>query len=354
MATKTEGKVFGTMNARSISRLVGVALAGLVAVGASNCADQREPECTVAPFASYGVKLTEIGPPTGTNCNIDEKDDLFSVGFKNPSALDLGLRPFVVLGSDKYPDYEIPQRVALQFSAMGNLQARAEDSVEGFVPNAPNPVYAYGHFANPRPSNDLCEVVEIANAQLAVPAIPIAQPDPEDFPVDDPETEDDDESRDFSSFVQATGDTEVTAAWSNMRVLVSTAYPGTQFEATLTYNYSVTAHETFDVDANGNPIFLDDGSAPLVDAAGMPARVGGPDSALVALADLTLKPKTAEAYQCSRTYLATGVFAQAIVCGEDADCAPENSGVNPDFPVTCDTAAGLCVLNGPFLTGKRQ
>lgn len=364
MAKKTEGKVFGTMNARLLSRLVGLAVAGLAAVGASNCADQREPECTVAPFASYGVRLTEVNA-TGSNCDVDPKADLFSVGFKNPSAIDVGLRPFVVLGSDKYADYDIPQRVALQIANMGNLQARAEENIDGFVVNEP-PVYAYGRFANPTPTNDLCQVVDISPGSLTVPAIPSSQPEEaDDYPVDDPETEDEDESRDFSAYVQATGDTSVSAAWSDMRVLVSTAYPGTQFEATLVYTYEVAAHETFDVDDNGYPIFLDpangnaevfvnddpevppnaDGSPPLVNAMGMPVDV--------ALADLTLKPYSAPAYSCTRTYQAVGVFAQAPTCAEDADCAPGVSGVNPDFPVSCDTSAGVCVLNGPFLTGKR-
>lgn len=285
------------MNARHISRWVGATLAALLAVGASNCSEQREPECTVTPSSAFAVRLVETGSASG-ECTVDATADPFNAQLKAPlTGGEFGLRPFVGLGSDLYPDYDAPQKVAIQFLDMGVRQIDASDRL-GASYDADLPVYAFGQFATAQPQNDLCTIANFDPARLSIPEIPARPADAGD--PDDPE---DDEPG-----APAQPAVEITATWTNMRVLVKTAYPGTQFEATLSYT------------TNG----------------------------------------------CTRTYLATGVFGGAsIYCAvldEDGAptgevdpslCDPTITGINPDFPVVCDEATTLCLLNGPFGTGAR-
>jgi hypothetical protein len=319
------------MSSRITSRLVGVAFLGLSATAASNCADQREPECTVAAAANFSVRLVETGAASGTcdpvpvpavieddpatmdvvegntpeeQIQIDEATFLNDLRAPQGSTV-VGLRPFVVLGPDLFADYDIPQRVAAQIYPMGLLQADAEARLgSSFVVNDP-PVYAYGQFTTPTPQNDICALdnANFAPGRLVIPALPEIPEVP-----DDPATEDNEgEDR-----VPSQPPVDITTAWSNMRVLVTAGYPGIQFEATLTYT------------VNG----------------------------------------------CTRTYLATGVFGgtgpDTFDCEgrnppempggaptrnkqpDQARCAPNLTGMNPDFPVVCDAETLQCLLDGSF------
>ncbi len=295
------------MNARRLSRLVGVASVAIASVGASNCADQREPECTVAPAAAFATRL-ELQPGSESGDCTAAEGDSFTARIKTPlTAGVFGLRPYLTLGSDNYPDYEVPQDVAIQFIDMANIQATTEARAEGYVPNDP-PIYAYGRFTTPTPQGDICSIPTLTAGHLIAPAleeIPAVPPDPED-----PEDE-------GKAAVPARPAVDALMEVSDMRVLVTAGYPGTQFEATIRYTI------------NG----------------------------------------------CSRVYLATGVFGGSVgfggeACegeeeGPDGKAAPSglpdqslcddagHTGINPDFPTVCDPDALICLLDGPFGTGAR-
>ncbi|HEU4538133.1 MAG TPA: hypothetical protein VFS00_28625, partial [Polyangiaceae bacterium] len=256
-----------------------------------------EPECTVTPSSAFAVRLVEIGGGEGA-CAVDAAADPFNARLKAPlTGGEFGLRPFVGLGADLYPDYAAPQKVAVQFLDMGALQLAAGERL-GAAYDADLPVYAMGQFASATAQNEICSIPSFEPARLTIPAIPARPADP-----GDPDDEEDDDPG-----APAQPAVDITAAWSNMRVLVTAAYPGTQFEATLTYT------------VNG----------------------------------------------CARTYLATGVFGGfGVYCAvldddghptgevDPALCDPTITAINPDFPVVCDEATALCLLDGPFGTGAR-
>lgn len=310
------------MNARYTSRLVGVAFVALSAVAASNCEDQREPECTVAPFANFNTRLVEVGSGSG-DCaevtapavieddpatpdvvegnTIEEQDQIAAANFINglraPLRLGVyGLRPYVVLGSDGYADFDIPQNVAIQDEALGALRDVAEARAEGYVVNDP-PLYAFGQYATPRPQGDICTVPSFAPGRLIIPALPEIPAVP-----DDPETEEEDgEDR-----VPPQPPVDITMAWSDVRVLVTAGYPGVQFQGTVTYTVN-GCERTYAATGvfGGNTTFGCEGTDPPTEEGGDPVPNGRPDQ---------------------------------------SQCDPLITGINPDFPVVCDPELLTCLL----------
>jgi hypothetical protein len=286
-----------TMTTRFASRLAGAALLALSAAATSHCSEQRAPECTVPPSNNFAVRLVATGAASGTCTDEPLQGGIF------------GLRPHPVLGGDGYPDYDIPFNVSIMFQRMGELRDAAEGRAAELddlgiarpaLPDAPPPIYNFGPFATAHPEGDFCLLPATEAAALELPELPGL---PEDL--GDPEDPEDDVPA--SDPLPAVS---IQASWSGVRVLSTTGYPGVQFEGTFTYT------------ENG----------------------------------------------CTRTYQATGVWGAFNVGCEGSDdeglpnglpdqnlCLsapnPSNilgSGINPDFPVTCDAATLLCLLDGAF------
>jgi hypothetical protein len=293
-----KGQKAKTMTTRYATLLAGAALAALSAAG-TNCADQRAPECTVPPSANFAVRLVETGTASGA-CAAEDAP--------LPGGI-VGMRPHPVLGSDGYPDYETPFNVSIMFQRMGEFRDAAEARLADLgldpLPEPAEAIYNFGPFATAHPEGDFCVLPVTEPARLVlpeIPGVPAVPPDPED-----PEDMGTPEQPPLPAV-------DITAAWSDVRVLSTTAYPGVQFEGTFTYT------------ENG----------------------------------------------CTRTYRATGVWGGINVLCEGADddgnptgmpdpnlCLsapnPSNifgSGINPDFPVTCDPVTLLCLLDGNFPSYK--
>jgi hypothetical protein len=322
MATQTKGKVFATMNARRTSRLVSVAFVAMLAASANNCADQREPECTTAAFGNYNTRLVEIGSGQGT-CDpepvpalieddpatedVDEseantREDLIAVaraefinGLRAPLRLGLfGLRPFVQLGSDRYPDFTIPQKVAIQHEVVGDLRDDAAGRLDGFDPFTS--AFAFGQFTTQTPQGNLCSIPTFDPAVLELPEIAPRDPDP-----GDPEDEEDDDPGDLGQPAVT-----ITSGWSDVQILVTTGYPGVQFQGTYTLE-AAGCTRTYRATGifGGNGSFGCEGTNPNPDPEGDPIPNGTPDP---------------------------------------SQCDPLITGINPDFPVVCDPELLTCLL----------
>src|SRR5438045_752499 len=97
------------------------------------------------------------------------------------------MRPHPVLGSDGYPDYDVPFNVSIMFQRMGELRDAAEGRLAelGLDPLAEpaEPVYNFGPFATPRPEGDVCTLRATEPARLVlpeIPGVPAVPPDPGD------------------------------------------------------------------------------------------------------------------------------------------------------------------------------
>lgn len=176
-----------------------------------------------------------------------------------------GTHTYYKQGSDGYSDYDEPASVGIQSDTIGFALS------EGARDNSGSP-RAVGEFSSARPDeNDICTVPTFdITAEQNTPEFTYLE-DP-----DDPST---------SVTVPAT---HRIYEWRDMRVLVSPAYAGSQWQATLTYT------------ENG----------------------------------------------CTATYDVLAVMS-VMSCETDADCHASRSTINPDFDVVCDVDLGACVLAGP-------
>lgn len=282
------------------------ALALVAAVGAQNCADQRAPECTTGFTVSNQAGTVRAGYATRLEL-------LSQSGMCNPGEIlkggVFGIRTYYQGGSDGYIDYSIPAKVALQFEPVGLAAFEAYDrEAPGFDRLDPNLIlYNIGDFATATPNGDRCDVVNIQPVNVQIPEAPL-------IPADegDPEDPDDDEPEQ-----PAVPPISYAINWTRLQFLVTTPYPGTQFEGdvTIQVNNCIGTYKATGVYATDH-----------VSCAG---AEGGPDpSQCLALPDLS-----------------QGVFF--------------GTGINPDFPVRCEdvTPEGvtdpakadfLCVLDGDF------
>ncbi len=288
------------MTTRNASRLAAAALAALGALAASNCADQRPPECTVPASTNFAVRLVEQPGTAAGAC--DGVEPLRGGVF--------GLRPHPVAGADGYPDYDIPFNVSFQFQDIGALRDAAEARLAALdLPPLPPPAevaYNFGPYTTSSPVDDICSLPSTEPARLVLPEIPGIPEVPAD--PGDPATEEDDvpgvPARPPLPAV------DITAVWSDVRVLVTTAYQGVQFRGTFTYTFNGCTRVYQGTGVWGSFNVTCEGA----DEEGAPN--GQPDDALCRSA-----PSTANI---------TG------------------SGINPDFPVSCDPATLLCLLDGEF------
>lgn len=326
------------MKTRITLRLLCLGALGSLIVAASNCADQREPECTSPAAGHFPTRLTATNIPPGC-----EGEDL--------KAIVVATRSYYVLDGDGNVDYDEPFNVAIQTIEMGEQFIGLEDAEEfdvngeavnrlaGGVSAASlienNKLYAYGRFTTPRPDgNDQCYIPTTQPAVLESPGLVqvIIPDDPttEEVETDDPETMDVVETEEI---VPEEPGFRYEAQWSNITFLVSTAYPGVQFAGTLVYT---RPHST----VPGMSCSI------TYDAVGVSA-VNTYDCSTPDQDD----PETPE-NENAPYYRAEG-YNQAL-CGAEADFSQGitiGAGINPDFPIECDPDTKLCLLRGPFRSG---
>ncbi len=205
----------------------------------------------------------------------------------------LGLATYNASKADGYADFD-KASLAIQAEALGNFADRAQAINQPDL-DAQRKLYAFGPFSTAHPSNDFCEVPAMNyGAQQNLPALPLIPAKKNDKgEVTEPE-------------VPATVPMNIKYEWSNTRLLVTADAVGTQMSADLTYTEN----------RPGN---------------------GG---------------------DCTATYHVVAVYP-SVSCADDEGkpdirlCSPnanpdigmaQGSGLNPDFPITCDPVTLRCVL----------
>ena len=145
-------------------------------------------------------------------------------------------------------------------------------------------------------ADEICEGKKFNAAELSLPELPLIP-----GTMDDPATEEDETTPD----IPAVPATTIRYEWSNVKVLVSANYQGTQFSADLKY---------------------------------------------------TQDDCTAE-YEVKGLYPLIGCASDLDCCSTEKECTTKVDGktevlplssINPDFDVKCSTELGFCVLNDDF------
>lgn len=272
-------------------RLLGAAAAGTLALAAADCAEQAEPDCTVPASGHFATRLEVLENPQ--NCPVQP-------------GIVIGTRPYYVLDDSGDVDYDRPFKVAIQTEEMGAAYQRVEENPGRLPPGVAaeslldGPLYAFGALDAARPDDrDRCAITALEPAVLNVPPLAAV--------ADDPSTMADETAA-------AEPAVALRAEWTNLSFLVTTAYPGVQFTGTLRHTKdgcTVTYKATGVFANNRATCATDDPTAPFYRAEGYNPALCDPEPD----------------------------FAQGIAVG---------SGINPDFPVACDPASRLCLLQGEF------
>ncbi|HEU4412008.1 MAG TPA: hypothetical protein VFS43_42600 [Polyangiaceae bacterium] len=334
------------MKTRITLRLLCLGALGSLIVAGSNCADQREPECTSPAAGHFTVRLEPTDVPAGC-----ENEVLRGIV--------VATRSYYVLDAEGNVDYDQPFRVAIQTLEMGEqfigLEGQEEfdiggdESVNRLVGGVSaaslietNKLYAYGQFTTPQPdSNDQCYIPTTTPAVLESPGLLAATVTTED----DPETEEDEAAQEF---VPPEDASTYRAEWSNVTFLVSTAYPGVQFTGTLVYT---------------RPVFQDVTEPAPTAEDPMAVRVIRRERVRECAITYTgVAVSAVNTYDCSTPlpsdedappYAREEGYNQAL-CGAEPDFSQGiavGAGINPDFPIVCDPETKLCLLDGPFRSG---
>ncbi|HEU4408801.1 MAG TPA: hypothetical protein VFS43_26305 [Polyangiaceae bacterium] len=279
------------MKPRLPLRLLSLAASASLLVAGADCAEQAEPDCTVPASGTFPTRLVVVDNPQ--NCPVQ-------------AGIVISTRPYYVLDGDGDVDYDQPFRVAIQTEEMGAAYQRVEESPGRLPPGVTaesllnGPLYAFGQLSAPRPDDrNYCYIQTMAPANLNVPAIAGVPDDPatEANEAQDPEPP-----------------LSLSAEWSDLTFLVTTAYPGVQFTGTLKYtkNGCTITYQATGVFANNQAsCATNDEQAPFYRAEGYNPALCSPEPD----------------------------FSQGIAVG---------SGINPDFPIECDPVSRLCLLQGSF------
>ncbi len=228
----------------------------------SGCADEPEPNC-IASLSTFAVKLIE----TDRSASKKGACDAYGPAGFNADP-EVGLAPYYERDSKGQPDYD-KGSLAIQTYEVGSLFFYAQDS--GIANSAMDgTVYSLGKFSSARPDGDhFCTVPSMSPTHVVlaeVPAVP-----------DDPTTPDDDESK------PAQPAQDITLEWSNLKVYVTAASYGTQFEGDVTDKRTAANGQTCTItyhalglapavpckalDPDGNPLTNADGSFQLDETA---------------------------------------------------------------------------------------
>lgn len=199
----------------------------------------------------------------------------------------LGLQTYNGSNPDKTPDLDRAS-IAIQAESLGLLVDNA--AAAGLAdPDSENKAYAFGAFTTNEPVGDFCVVKTLTDAKQVLPEVP----------------ENADEG------IAAQPATEVVYRWGNVKVYVTASAYGTQFTADLIISRDGQSCE-YKVEA----------MYPYVDCS-----APDPDDDTNTIADNNL-------------------------CKAEGDPDPEagrpvGSGINPDFPVSCDPDLKACFLTKP-------
>jgi hypothetical protein len=295
------------MKIRTLGGLIGLSALASTFV---SCA-QAKVVCLVGHAGSQiGYAVTYTAKPSASGCGsmvehtpgvtLDQlKGDI--VGFET-------YHPVVTTADGADPDFT-KTTVALQADSLGvlRLDKEAKDAADASDGKA----YAIGSFVNAEPDADnFCPVKDIQPAELSFPEVAEAKDD-------------------MGEVVQAAEDpVDVKYEWSNLKLYVTAAAPGTQFSGDLKYTQNGCTVEYHAV-----------GLWPAVDC-------GVYDDDTGDLVDLNPDACLAEA--------------------DPAKGRATGSGINPDFPTACTAirdkaselypAMALCTLKGepPAFTTKTR
>lgn len=253
-------------------RILGTSLALAALLTLSASCEQRRVTCTAA-HGGFAAKYTlKPGSKRGEGACDTLKGEILGLEKYNPRQA----------GNPQRPD---PTRAHLAVRASGiAFPAFAAQGAQ--VELGPSALDALGDFASVDPDdNDVCAVPSFTESTLSVPAY--EAPPPPDAPEGTPPTQH--------------PAVEISYAWSNFRIYVTAAYPGTQIIGELTYTR--------------------DGCSASYSVVGLYPAV-----------------------EC-----APGGVPDPSLCDPHPDLANGRafgSGINPDFAdrVTCDAETGLCVL----------
>jgi hypothetical protein len=149
-----------------------------------------------------------------------------------------------------------------------------------FDPSPDNVPYSLGEFRAGHPDSE--GFCQVEETSTARQNLPTVPAVP-----DDPETEEDES-------IPAVPATDITYTWSDIEIYVTPNAQGTQLTAEVQITERVT------------------------DAMGVQT-------------------------ECTASYDVLGLYP-ATLCMVDEDCTDPESGINPDFPVECNAAIGLCML----------
>jgi hypothetical protein len=197
--------------ARIIRSLATVLVTGLFVSGLANCADEPRPVCLASPIG-FAVKPIEMGRKESVAGACD------SFG---PASFDadpvVGLSPFYAQDSKGNPDFD-KGTLGIRTEEVGTYYINATDA--GLNNTASDgSVYSLGPFTSGRPDDQgFCNVPVLSKTHVVLAEVPAVPPDP--TVPDDPGT-------------PAQPAQDITLAWSNVKVYVTAADYGTQFEADL-------------------------------------------------------------------------------------------------------------------------
>lgn len=246
------------------------AVVGVLLASAYGC-DQPKAKCAAGRGSFIGVYKQTSGPPSCADLKGEK----------------LGFSTYNVAGKEGKPNLDIAN-IAIESESLGTLVDTASGAGVTDKDDTHKP-YATGFFSTAEPEGDFCRVPTLTVATQSIPAIP-ADPD---------------------NMVDATPATTVSYAWSNIKLYVTPAALGTQFDADLVL--------TTDNVACGYKVT---GMYPYVDCS-------MPDPA-------NKKKKLPDEGAC------------APEADEDAG-RPTGSGINPDFPTHCDPDLLACTLTKDVL-----
>ena len=278
------------MNARSSAYL---SVAALVLAAC----EQPAPECNVA-HGPFWAKYTLVSGEGDCAMLTGEELDVQSY-YAQRSA------------RDPRPDYT-KVSMAIAPSSINAALANAAGLAE---PDAADTPYALGRFAGNKAGDDgFCRVSELAVARLRLPEVP-------------------EHALDECITAPAAPAYDVSYTFSNVRVYYTPAAIGTQFAADLTYTQGdCTAR--YEVSA----------VYPMVSCAALGGDAGVPDAA-APTGPTGMDEEDASAAEGDGSADASCPPAEPApgpTVADDALC--EGAGINPDFALTCDPVAQMCVL----------
>lgn len=210
--------------------------------------------------------------------------------------------------SDNRPDYD---NVTLAIQPMTITAAIANaagiaDPADGDVP------YGLGRFTTVEPEHDFCNVPELAEAQLNLPAVP-------------------EHAVDMCTTAPDAPAVALQYKFSNVRIYDTPAAIGTQFSADLIYTQGECT-----------ALYKVNALYPMVSCAAAAAADGGASDAATVDASDDGGVGEPDAAAADGGETCPPLEIPGPTTADDSLCA--NAGINPDFAVVCDPQAQMCVL----------